>query len=269
MGRDINKSQFIIGGISIAVLIVLLIAYLTYSNKVTRDYEDYSKTDTQEDFESTSTEMGKTVQDALNELDDELENETEKETNNTENKTTNTTTNTKNNKTTNTTTNGTKPTSTNAETNVEKKDDEKEDKEENKEPKFVVPVSGEIIRGFASDALVYSNTLDEWITHNGVDIKADKTSVVTASASGTVYAIKNDPRYCLTVIINHDGGYQTVYANLLTAEFVVEGEKVEAGQTIGTVGNTASFEISDDYHLHFEVLKNDKCIDPTTCIDFK
>ena len=266
MGRDISKSQFIIGGISIAVLIVLLIAYLTYSNKVTRDYEDYSKADTQEDYESTSTEMGKTVQDALNELDDELENETEKETNNTENKTTNTTTNTKNNKTTN----GTKTTSTNVENNKdEMKNDEKEDKEENKEPKFVVPVSGEIIRGFASDALVYSNTLDEWITHNGVDIKADKTSVVTASASGTVYAIKNDPRYGLTVIINHDGGYQTVYANLLTAEFVVEGEKVEAGQTIGTVGNTASFEISDDYHLHFEVLKNDKCIDPTTCIDFK
>ena len=116
---------------------------------------------------------------------------------------------------------------------------------------------------------MYSNTLQEWVTHNGVDIKADKTSVVKAAAEGTVSAIKNDPRYGLTVIITHDDGYQTVYSNLLTAEFVVKGEKVEGGQTIGTVGNSASFEIEDEYHLHFELLKDNEYLNPVNYINFE
>ena len=128
-------------------------------------------------------------------------------------------------------------------------------KDEKGKIKFEVPIKGEILREFAKESLVYSNTLQEWVTHNGVDIKADKTSVVKAAAGGTVLAIKNDPRYGLTVIITHDDGYQTVYSNLLTAEFVVKGEKVESGQTVGTVGNSASFEIEDEYHLHFASLE--------------
>ena len=136
------------------------------------------------------------------------------------------------------------------------------------EIKFSAPIKGEILREFASDSLVYSNTLDEWITHNGVDIKADKTSVVKASCKGKVVSIKNDPRYGLTVIVSHEGGYQTLYANLLTAEYVVEGEELEEGQTIGTVGNSAAFEISDEYHLHFEVSKDGEYLNPCSLMDF-
>ena len=149
------------------------------------------------------------------------------------------------------------------ETSSESKKDEKE------KIKFEVPIKGEILREFAKESLVYSNTLQEWVTHNGVDIKADKTSVVKAAAEGTVSAIKNDPRYGLTVIITHDDGYQTVYSNLLTAEFVVKGEKVEVGQSIGTVGNSASFEIEDEYHLHFELLKDNEYLNPVNYINFE
>ena len=78
----------------------------------------------------------------------------------------------------------------------------------------------------------------------------------------TVKSIKNDPRYGLTIVIDHGDGMQTVYANLLTSEFVVEGEKVEKGQSIGTVGNTAVFEIADEPHLHFEILKDSIQVDP-------
>lgn len=132
--------------------------------------------------------------------------------------------------------------------------------------KFIMPVDGQIIKEFAKDNLIYSETLKEWVTHNGIDIKAEKTTVVKSAAKGKVESIKNDPRYGLTVIINHDNGFQTIYSNLLTAEFVVEGEEVEEGQTIGTVGNTATFEISDDFHLHFEILKNNEYVDPTLYI---
>ena len=130
------------------------------------------------------------------------------------------------------------------------------------DPVFKKPVDGEIVKNFAKDTLVYSNTLQEWVTHTGIDIKAEKTSIVKASASGTIKSIKNDPRYGITVVLEHVNGYSSIYSNLLTAEFIKEGEKVEQGQSIGTVGNTATFEIADEPHLHFEILKNGECVDP-------
>ena len=144
---------------------------------------------------------------------------------------------------------------------------EEEKEEPVKDPEFVIPVEGEILREYAKESLVYSPTLDEWITHNGIDIVAEKTTVVKASAEGTVKSIKNDPRYGLTVVIEHVNGFSSVYSNLLTAEFIEEGEKVEQGQTIGTVGNTATFEIADESHLHFEILKDDVSVDPELYIE--
>ena len=135
--------------------------------------------------------------------------------------------------------------------------------EENQELSFSKPVEGEIMREYAKDNLIYSQTLEEWTTHTGIDIKADKTTVVKSAEAGTVKTIKNDPRYGLTIVIEHSDGFQTVYSNLLTSEFVVEGEKVEKGQSLGTVGNTAAFEIADEPHLHFEILKDSVSVDPT------
>lgn len=127
---------------------------------------------------------------------------------------------------------------------------------------FIFPVEGEVIKEFAKDNLIYSETLEEWITHSGIDIKADRASIVKATADGTVKSIKNDPRYGLTVTIEHSDGYVSSYSSLLTAEFVKEGEKVIQGQTIGTVGNSAVFETAEDNHLHFELLKDGSNINP-------
>ena len=131
-----------------------------------------------------------------------------------------------------------------------------------KDPTFIMPVQGEISKHYGKEKLIYSDTLKEWTTHLGIDIKADKTTVVKSSADGVVKSIKNDPRYGLTVVVEHENGFSSVYSNLLTAEFVVVGENVKAGQTLGTVGNSATFEILDDPHLHFEILKDGSAIDP-------
>lgn len=140
---------------------------------------------------------------------------------------------------------------------------QQEGQEQEEEPCFQAPVAGDIIKDFAMDTLVYSETLDEWCTHSGIDIKADKASVVVASEKGKVESIKNDPRYGLTIIISHSSGFKTVYSNLLTTEFVQEGEEVEKGQTIATVGETASFEVADECHLHFEMYKDGITVNPT------
>lgn len=243
--------------ISIVCVAIVVISLLAYILNTTSENENIGSEDVQEetsDYESASTQIGKTVEES------EEEYETAKNISDTTDDTNATDTdNTIESETTNST----------DEEDVETNSEESETVEEAKEVTFVAPIKGEILREFATDSLVYSDTLKEWITHNGIDIKADKTSVVSAAADGTVYAIKNDPRYGLTVIINHDDGYQTIYSNLLTAEFVVQGEEVTQGQTIGTVGNSAAFEISDDYHLHFELLKDNEYLDPTIYMSFE
>ena len=166
-------------------------------------------------------------------------------------------------------TNNTDNNTTKQNVNEEDKNDKKEENKDNNiqedtkvETKFIFPVEGEVVKEFAKDSLVYSETLEEWTTHMGIDIKAERSSVVKAVADGTVKSIKNDPRYGLTVTIEHNDGYTSSYSSLLTAEFVKEGEKVTQGQTIGSVGNSAVFEVSEDNHLHFELLKDGANINP-------
>lgn len=128
---------------------------------------------------------------------------------------------------------------------------------------FIVPVEGEIAKDFSDSSLVYSETLQEWTVHLGIDIAAEKGSAVVASETGTIESIKNDPRYGTTVTITHENGYKSIYSNLLSAEFVSEGQTIEKGQTIGSVGDNAAFEIADNAHLHFEMKKDGETINPS------
>ena len=244
--------------IGVAILAVILIGLLMYSKSLSDEVREGTMSLEQmaniagndtENTESASTEIGKSVEESKNEINTTNEVQNTTSTNNTitnnviQNKT-NTTSNTNNIASA---TNTTKATNT----------------ETAKELSFEMPVDGEISREYAKDNLIYSETLKEWVTHMGIDIKAEKTTVVKAAEAGTVKSIKNDPRYGLTIVIEHDNGFQTVYSNLLTSEFVIEGEKVEKGQSIGTVGNTAIFEIADEPHLHFEILKDSIQVDPS------
>lgn len=260
---DIKRILYTAGGVLSISLITFIAMFLLNSgndNSKTRMAEfnteimsqnsSFGSSSTEEASE-TSSQTGKTVNEMANE-----------ETNQEENNNTN---NTVEEKTNNEEEEDTKKYAVNTSSSTDKKVEEskEEEKEETvKDPEFTKPVEGEIIREYAKDNLVYSTTLDEWITHGGIDVAAAKTTVVKASADGTVKSIKNDPRYGLTVVIEHVNGFTSVYSNLLTAEFVKEGEKVEQGQTIATVGNTATFEIADEPHLHFEILKNNEPLDP-------
>ena len=266
---DLNMKIIKYSGIGVAVLAVIVFGILIYTKTINNGVDEGTLTREQistilnntgytEDTESASSEIGKKV----NELQVEV-----KEENNKTNTTTNKTTDSKNNtaKTNNEvlTTNKVTPTNTTTQTNSKVSKEEEKPKEENKvELNFAKPVEGDIVKDFAIESLIYSETLKEWTTHTGIDIKAEKTTVVKSAEAGTVKTIKNDPRYGLTIIVEHANGFQTVYSNLLTSEFVVEGEKVEKGQSLGTVGNAAAFEIADEPHLHFEILKDSVQVDP-------
>lgn len=258
-------------GIGVAILTVMVFALFMYSKNLSDDMKNGAMSLEQmanmannntQNTESASTEMGKSVEEAKNDIKI-TSNENTTNTNNITNVTnkTNSSANTTKSNTANTTKINSSNTNTNVATNAKTTQPEVK-----KELAFQKPVEGDIVREYAKDNLIYSATLEEWTTHMGVDIKAEKTTVVKAAEAGTIKSIKNDPRYGLTIVIEHEDNFQTVYANLLTSEFVVEGEKVEKGQSIGTVGNTAVFEIADEPHLHFEVLKDALPVDPSIYI---
>lgn len=264
---SLKNTLYITGTILALGVIAFIVTVIVYNNSVDKIYTDLeskgiaeAKEESTNVLEEASANIGKTVEEMTNEIKKtSAENEEVKET------ATNQATEVKKE----TKEEVKKETKVNKEDTSKKATDEKQKETTKKETKtlsFGKPVEGEIQGEYAKDKLVYSETLKEWITHTGIDIKADKTTVVKAAEEGTVTGIKNDPRYGTTVIIEHSNGYETRYANLLTAEFVTVGEKVTKGQTIGTVGDTGAFEILDESHLHFEILKNGEYQDPTSVI---
>jgi murein DD-endopeptidase MepM/ murein hydrolase activator NlpD len=134
--------------------------------------------------------------------------------------------------------------------------------EEPKMETMVVPVFGTAYTEFSEDALIYSKTLDQWSTHEGIDIKAEEGSPVRAAMDGVVENLTNDPQLGLTIVINHGSKVYTKYSNLSTLDLVTIGQNIKKGDVISGVGKTALYEIADDPHLHFEVIKEGKNIDP-------
>lgn len=133
------------------------------------------------------------------------------------------------------------------------------------EPLTVVsPLEGDVVAAFSMDQLLYNETLEDWRTHDGVDIAAPEGSSVMAASAGTVVAVDEDALMGTTVVIEHDGGYHTLYANLQSPPAVEVGETVSAGQVIGTVGTTAAAESAQGPHLHFSVTKDGEPVDPAS-----
>ena len=126
----------------------------------------------------------------------------------------------------------------------------------------VFPVVGSIMNPYSFGELVKSGTTGIWQTHNGIDIAAPLGTEVVCAADGTVTAVGKDVLWGVCVSILHDGGTVTRYCGLNESLEVQAGQLLERGDIIGTVGNTAESESLIEPHLHFEVLQNDRYIDP-------
>lgn len=273
-GSDVSK--FIIVGGIVAVIAAFIISYVVYSQIIAKrsgikinntqkiaQSNESSMINIISNTQEVTSQIGKSVNDiSKNETTDSKANENKENKTNNESKHNNTSTNTK------VAINTSKAEEKNSKNENSEKDGQNQksagntETKETKNPSFAKPVEGEKQKDYSKDNLVYSSTLQEWTVHNGIDFSAEKTDVVKASADGKIKSIKNDPRYGLTVVIEHENGFETIYSSLLTAEFVTVGEEVKQGQTIATVGNTATFEIADNTHLHFEMKQNGENIDP-------
>jgi len=114
-----------------------------------------------------------------------------------------------------------------------------------------MPVAGTITSNFGAPRNGYR--------HTGIDIAAPRGTPIRAVLDGRVVFSGRQSRYGLIVIIDHADGYSSVYAhndkNLVSA-----GDKVRRGDTIALVGKSGN---ASGYHLHFELHRHDKIINPT------
>lgn len=134
---------------------------------------------------------------------------------------------------------------------------------------FGLPAEGAVLVSCSLDAPVYSLTMNDYRTHNGVDISAPVGSGVFSCATGTVASVFEDPMMGMTVVVRHAEGIESVYRNLsLELPAGVEvGAPVATGQVIGTVGETALIECEEESHLHFELVVNGENVDPLEYIE--
>ncbi|MBQ8868465.1 MAG: M23 family metallopeptidase [Oscillospiraceae bacterium] len=132
---------------------------------------------------------------------------------------------------------------------------------------FLLPVAnGEILNKYSGNKPVKSKTMGDWRLHTGVDYAAAEGTTVKASGDGTVSKVYSDEMWGTTVEIEHEGSVVTIYSSLADNVFVKKGQKVESGQAIAKVGNTAKVELSEASHLHFAVKKDGKYVDPESII---
>jgi murein DD-endopeptidase MepM/ murein hydrolase activator NlpD len=98
--------------------------------------------------------------------------------------------------------------------------------------------------------------------HRGIDFAGPAGSQAVAVASGIVTYSKDRFGYGRTVEINHGNGYVTRYAHNQKA-LVKVGDTVQKGQPISLIGSTGR---STGPHLHFEVLKDGRAVDPMSFV---
>ncbi|WP_144393463.1 M23/M56 family metallopeptidase [Pleionea sediminis] len=105
--------------------------------------------------------------------------------------------------------------------------------------------------------------------HRGVDLAASLDTPVVAAASGRVVTstehLEGFKNYGTIIIIDHGNGVQSLYSHLNVLN-VKEGDQVEQGQLIGRVGETGR---ATGPHVHFEILKDGKRVDPNQYYPFK
>jgi murein DD-endopeptidase MepM/ murein hydrolase activator NlpD len=94
--------------------------------------------------------------------------------------------------------------------------------------------------------------------HTGIDFSAGTGTSVITTADGVVKSAGWRKGYGKCIIVQHKSGYKTLYGHLSKIK-VIKGQKVKSGDLIGKVGSTGR---STGPHLHYEVYKDGKRINP-------
>lgn len=133
---------------------------------------------------------------------------------------------------------------------------------------FDLPFDGATIsKEYAEDKLLYDATTKFWCTHQGLDFACTENQKVVAIFGGKITKIESSMMNGTVVYLKVSDNLTVVYKGLSSSISVKEGDTVTKGQEIGSVTSMLS-EKADGIHLHLELLKDDKLIDPTEYFSF-
>ncbi len=114
---------------------------------------------------------------------------------------------------------------------------------------------------FFDTELVFDPTHNYWATHEGIDFTAEAGSDVKCMFDGQVKSITTDSYNGTVVVIAHQDGFETVY-KLLDGVTLKEGADIKQGEVIGKVSDSALAEVASGAHLHLELKKDGKFVNP-------
>lgn len=127
---------------------------------------------------------------------------------------------------------------------------------------YLPVLNATISKSYSNTSLQYNETLKQYEAHMGIDFVAAAGSKVYSVLDGTVSEVGNNYLKGNYIVISHDNGLKSVYSSLDENITVSKGDAVKKGDVIGCVGSSAYAELEEGSHLHFELLDNDKKIDP-------
>ncbi len=121
--------------------------------------------------------------------------------------------------------------------------------------RFIWPVDGEVVSQYGPRIHPVLGMAEN---HDGIDIDVPEGTTVRAAAGGEVFFYGEQDGYGNLLIIEHSGGFYSLYGHL-SDSFVFVGQYVEMGQAVAQSGNTG---ISSGPHLHFELRNREYPVDP-------
>ena len=132
---------------------------------------------------------------------------------------------------------------------------------------YSLPLHGKLGKDFSMGVPVFSETLGDYRTHNGVDFAAERGEPVHPVAPGKVVSVKDDPLYGCTVAVDHGGGVVSYTSGLAAEGLIHEGADVYEETALGVVGEVP-VEAADGSHVHLEIRVNGVLQDPLTVMGY-
>lgn len=126
---------------------------------------------------------------------------------------------------------------------------------------FYSPVSLSIGADYSMGVPVFSQTMNDYRTHNGVDFKGVKGENVKTTGKGTVVSVTKDALWGNTVTIDHGNGIISSISGLADEMLISTGATLEERTIIGVVGEIP-VEGTEDSHVHLEMRVNGELVDP-------
>lgn len=133
---------------------------------------------------------------------------------------------------------------------------------------FVVPMkNATIVKDYSGSELQYNATLKQWEIHKAIDFAASDDTNVYAISEGTISNVYTNYLEGTVIEIAHSNGLVSIYKSLNKDVNVKTGDKVKAGDIIGSVSESMAQELNTGAHLHLEMKLDGKKVDPNNYLD--